>query len=114
MRGLTVTALICCALVSSAVRLPAFVCAVSSAAIGKACHPGCCVNKRCCAESQKTLPSQPLAKSGSANPDFVAVAAASLARVIVPVRSFERLPHATTVYVVNTAPRPAFLCTFLI
>lgn len=116
MRGLIVTALVCCALASDVVRLPASVCAVSSAPMGKACQPGCCANKKCCADSQanRSLPSQPLAKTGSANPDSLAVPATSLTLAISPVRSFELFPRSKTVYRVSAAPQPAFLCTFLI
>src|SRR6266436_9537203 len=42
-------------------------CILLNAPAEKACQPGCCANKTCCATSQKnTAPvSQPLAKSGS-------------------------------------------------
>jgi len=55
------------ALLVAPVSISARSCILLNAPAEKACQPGCCANKTCCATSQKnTAPiSQPLAKSGS-------------------------------------------------
>jgi len=55
------------ALVATPFHASARTCIVTDSPIQKACQPGCCANKTCCATSPKnTAPvSQPLAKSGS-------------------------------------------------
>src|SRR5919204_6548113 len=113
MKRLTVTAFVLLALVTSAVRVPASVCAVVSAPIGKACQQGCCANKACCADSDKnkSLPSQPLVKNG-ANHELIAILAPVLANGSFSLQSFEPSPHLSAIHVSSLAPEPALLCTF--
>jgi hypothetical protein len=71
------------ALLVAPVSISARYCILLNAAAEKACQPGCCANKTCCATSQKNTAqaAQPLAKSGSDQqtiatlPSLVAVAA---------------------------------------
>jgi hypothetical protein len=115
-RRLTLTFFLLTTLVLSAVRLPASVCAVSSAPIGKACQQGCCANKSCCAESQqnRSLPAPPLTKDGGPNHELLAIVTPSLANAIVSVRPFGVSPHSAASFVAISRPRLAVLCTFLI
>jgi hypothetical protein len=55
------------ALLVAPVSISARSCILLNVAAEKACQPGCCANKTCCATSQKnTAPAaQPLTKSGS-------------------------------------------------
>jgi len=80
-----------------------------------ACKMGCCANKCCCAESQEnhSLPSQPLVKS-SANHELIAVGAPGVALTIFFIQSVQVPPQPSETYIINSAPRPALLCTFLI
>jgi hypothetical protein len=104
------------AVFTSVVRLPASVCAFSSAPIGKACHLGCCADKSCCVDSQKKhdLPSPPLAKDGSSNHQLIAIVATSLTISVFEFHSIEVSPESSANQVGRPTPRPAFLCTFLI
>ena len=76
---------------------------------------GCCANKCCCAELQEnhSLPSQPLVKS-SANHELIAVGAPGVALTIFFIQSVQVPPQPSETYIINSAPRPALLCTFLI
>src|SRR5947208_1021672 len=97
-------------------RLPASSCPVAGAPIGKACRQGCCANKSCCADSQKNhnVPSPPLAKDGGSNYQLVAVVAPCLTYSVVEFHSIQISPHSLAICGASSAPRPAFLCTFLI
>jgi hypothetical protein len=61
----TVSVAVGLALFAATVRLPATPCFVTNTPSEKACQPGCCANKTCCATShERTGPAvQPLAKS---------------------------------------------------
>jgi hypothetical protein len=113
-KWLTIVAVLLTALFTGAVRLPASMCPIASAQMGKACH-GCCANKKCCADSQKNynLPSQPLAKDSASNHDLMAVAVVALAKGF-SFQSFELRPDSSATQFANSAPRLALLCTFLI
>jgi hypothetical protein len=115
-KRLTLAAILVTALFASAVRLSGMTCAVLSAPIGEACKQACCANKSCCAESEqnKSLPSQPLAKTGGINHDLTTVVASTTAIVVAPVQLFERSLHFSAADIIGSAPRPALLCTFLI
>ena len=69
----TVSVAVGLALFAATVRLPATPCFVTNTPSEKACQPGCCANKTCCATShERTGPAvQPLAKS---SPDLPNVA----------------------------------------
>jgi hypothetical protein len=60
------------ALIAAPVSVSARSCILVNASSQKACQPGCCANKACCATSKKnTAPIfQPLAKSASAQQDI--------------------------------------------
>ena len=111
----TLAAILLVALFTTAARLPSSPCAVASAPIGKACRPGCCANKACCAESQKnhSLPSQPLIKD-TANHELTAIAAPTVAIPNFSIQSSEALPCSQATHFARSAPAPALLCTFLI
>jgi hypothetical protein len=65
------------ALSAATVRLPATTCILTNTSSPKACQPGCCANKACCARSHERTgpPVQPLAKSSSDQPTFAAIPA---------------------------------------
>jgi hypothetical protein len=113
---LTLTACILVALVTSAVRLPASVCPVVSAPIGKSCRMGCCVNKACCCESQKTrsLPSAPAVKDSGANQQLVAISVADKPLFCAETSAFQRTDFAAAKSIVSAQPQLAVLCSFLI
>jgi hypothetical protein len=115
-KQLTLTAFLLTALFTSAMRLPATSCPVAGAPIGKACRPGCCANKSCCADSQKNhnVPSPPLAKDSASNYQPVAIVALCLTASVVEFRSIQISPHSVATCVARSAPRLALLCTFLI
>src|SRR5262249_9667987 len=91
---MTLAAMLLTALFTSAVRLPSPGCVIAGAPIGKACHPGSCANKACCADSQKnhSLPSQPLAKESGPNQQLIAILTSSLTNGFVPFRFSETSP----------------------
>jgi hypothetical protein len=104
------------ALTTAPFQVAARTCILSDAPIQKACKPGCCANKTCCATSKKnTAPvSQPFAKSASgselnatciATITLIAPGHVSLDRQL----SLSRAPSCALV-----SPQLAVLCTFLI
>jgi hypothetical protein len=104
------------ALVGAPVGSIARSCILVNAPSQKACQPGCCANKTCCATSPKnTAPaSQPLAKIDSGQQ----LSATCFARVALPYPNYEvgaeqfRL-HVTSLSA-HSPPQLALLCTFLI
>jgi len=64
---ITVSVAVGLALFAATVRLPATTCIVTNTSSPKACQPGCCANKACCATSHERTgsPVQPMAKAGS-------------------------------------------------
>jgi hypothetical protein len=76
-RNVIVSAGIGLALFSASVRLPAAPCVVTNTPSPKACQPGCCANKTCCATSHERTgpPVQPSAKSSSDQQTFATVLA---------------------------------------
>jgi hypothetical protein len=103
------------ALLMSAVRLPATVCPVANPAIGKSCH-GCCANKTCCAESKKNqnIPSTPIAKDSGGNHELVAIVSQVVSAKVAQFTTREPSLRFSAVCIADSAPQPAFLCTFLI
>jgi hypothetical protein len=91
-------------------------CITTDAPVQKACKPGCCANKACCATSKKNSApiSQPLAKNGSAREVNLAPVAA--ATTIAPgCTSLDRqFPLSRTRSCAIAQPQLAVLCTFLI
>ena len=98
-----------------ATPLSARSCILSNVASEKACKPGCCANKICCATSPRNTapPSQPLAKADSGQqPSAICFAAA------LPLSSrevgAEQFRFQAAAPLANSPPRLALLCTFLI
>jgi hypothetical protein len=103
------------ALLMSAVRLPAMVCPVASSAIGKSCQ-GCCANKTCCADSKgnQNVLSTPIAKNSGGNQELVATASQIVTAKVAHFTTRQSSPQFLVAFIADSAPRPAFLCTFLI
>jgi hypothetical protein len=83
---ITISLLIVAAFAASPVSLPARQCILSNASSEKACQPACCVNKTCCATSQKrTAPAaQPLAKSGSDQQSIATLPSVIVVSALIP------------------------------
>jgi hypothetical protein len=111
----TVGFVVAAALFSATVRLPAAPCIVTNTPGPKACQPGCCANKACCATSHERTgpPVQPLAKSGLDQPNF-----AALPVTIGPLLTLSITRESRIVFhaepVAHSPPRLPLLCTFLI
>jgi hypothetical protein len=76
---ITVSVAVALALFTAAVRVPAgATCIITNTSSEKACEPGCCANKSCCATSHERTgpPVQPLAKSSSDQQNVTAISAA--------------------------------------
>jgi hypothetical protein len=103
------------ALPIGAMPLSARTCILSNAPSEKACKPGSCANKMCCATSRKnTAPaSQPIAKGDSSQQLPVAslVTALSFSGRQIEVQEFRRDTPALSA---KRSPQLALLCTFLI
>ena len=102
------------ALLAAPIHLSARTCIISDAPIHKACQPGCCANKACCATSQKAAPvSQPFAKNNSTF-EFNATCVAA---VNLPASDYISLGRQFSFLRANSCaicPQLAVLCTFLI
>jgi hypothetical protein len=103
------------ALPIAATPLSARICILSNAPSEKACKPGSCANKICCATSSRnTAPaSHPIAKGDSSQQLPVAslVTAFSFSGRQIEVQKFRRDTPASSA---KTSPQLALLCTFLI
>jgi hypothetical protein len=103
------------ALFTAPVGLAARSCIFTNAPSQKACQPGSCANKTCCATSPKnTAPqSQPLAKADSGQQQNAICFASAL-----PLSSCEagaeQFRFQAAAPSANSPPRLALLCTFLI
>jgi hypothetical protein len=114
-RRVMVCLAIVAALFSASVRLPAAPCMVTNTPGPKACQPGCCANKACCATSQERTgpPIQPLAKSGLDQQNFAALPATTAPLLKLPSSSESKIvSHAEPA--AHSPPRLPLLCTFLI
>ena len=115
LRRVTVGLVVVAALFSATVRLPAAPCVVTNTPGPKACQPGCCANKACCATSHQRTgpPVQPLAKSGLDQQNFTALPA-----TIAPLLTFSSSSESRIVFhaepVAHSPPLLSLLCTFLI
>jgi hypothetical protein len=115
LRRVMVGLVVVVALFSASVRLPAAPCIVTNTPGPKACQPGCCANKACCATSHERTgpPVQPLAKSGLDQPNF-----AALPVTIGPLLTLSITRESRIVFhaepVAHSPPRLPLLCTFLI
>jgi hypothetical protein len=91
-------------------------CILVNAPSQKACEPGCCANKTCCATSPKnTAPApQPLAKADSGQQ----LSATCFAPVALPYPNCEagtqQFRFRVTALSAHSPPQLALLCTFLI
>jgi hypothetical protein len=114
-RKLTVAFAVVAALFSTTVRLPAVPCFVTNTPGPKACAPGCCANKACCATSHERTgaPVQPLAKSSADQSSLVALAPMISVPITVSVFNQPKtVPLAEPT--AHSPPRLPLLCTFLI
>jgi hypothetical protein len=114
-RRVTVCLAVVAALFSASVRLPAAPCIVTNTPGPKACEPGCCANKACCATSHQRTgpPVQPLAKSGLDQQNFAALPATTAPLLTLSItRESKFVSHAEPV--AHSPPRLSLLCTFLI
>jgi hypothetical protein len=104
------------AVAAAPIRMSARTCIVSDTPSQKACQPGCCANKTCCATSSKhTGPvSPPLAKSQSA-PELNATGVATLGAIAPDYPSLDRqFSFSRAPSCAIASPQLAVLCTFLI
>jgi hypothetical protein len=103
------------ALFTAPVGLAARSCILTNAPSQKACQPGCCANKTCCATSPKNTapPSQPLAKADPGQQLSATCFAAALPLSSREVRA-EQFRFQPAAPLANSPPRLALLCTFLI
>ena len=115
LRRVTVGLVVVAALFLATVRLPAAPCIVTNTPGPKACQPGCCANKACCATSHQRTgpPVQPLAKSGLDQQSFTALPATTAPLLTLSSSSESRIVFHTEP-VAHSPPRPSLLCTFLI
>jgi hypothetical protein len=88
----------------------------ASAAIGKACHQGCCANKVCCVDSEKnkSLPSTPAVKDTGANQQPVAIPLANSLDVFAQLPVVESVDPTGKKTIICAQPQLAALCSFLI
>ncbi len=115
-KQLTLALALVAALSVGALRLPAQSCLLSNSASEKACHPGCCANKTCCATSARNTaaPSQPLAKS-SVTHELSAVVAQVTPTLLPDQGSATKLAvRSQAQSAAHSPPRLALFCTFLI
>ena len=100
---------------AATVRLPVSPCFVTNTPAPKACEPGCCGNKTCCATSHERTgpPVQPLAKSTIDQVSFVAVAVMIAAPFTLAVTSEPKVVFFAEP-TAHSPPRLPLLCTFLI
>jgi hypothetical protein len=115
-RRLIVPVILATAVFTGAVRLPASVCPVADATIGKACHQGCCANMKCCADSKKNhgLPSAPAVKDSGANQQLVALPISNRRVLSAEMPLFERAEFVGVKSLDCSRPQLAVLCSFLI
>jgi len=103
------------ALFTAPVGLATRSCVLSSAPEQKACEPGCCANKICCAISPKNTvaPSQPLAK-GDSNQQLKATGSIAVLSFSGYEAGTARFRLETVASSAHAPPRLALLCTLLI
>jgi hypothetical protein len=115
LRKVLVSGAIGFALLTATVRLPAAPCIVTNTASERACLPGCCANKACCATSHQRTgpPTQPLAKTTAAQQDIATIAPAIVVPLAIQLTA-ESHSYANVESASASRPRLALLCTFLI
>ena len=101
------------AFLAGPVHVSARTCIVSDAPIQKACQPGCCANKACCATSTKKSAPLPFAKNASA-PELTAISPPSISMSRRELVSQARQFSVSRELSLASSPRLAVLCTFLI
>jgi hypothetical protein len=113
---ITISLVLAAALVGAPMRVSARPCILSNASGEKACHPGCCANKACCATSSKnTAPvPQPFAK-GDSGTQFNAIFATALVTSAPACQSIDlKISSVRATAFAHFPPQLAALCTFLI
>src|SRR6266513_3988791 len=112
---ITVSLAVGLALFAVTVRLPAAPCIVANTPSPKACQPGCCANKACCATSHERTgpPVQPLAKSSldQQNVETLPPTVAAFWSVQVPVES---LGFSSAEWAEHSPPALELICIRLI
>ena len=102
------------ALTMAPLHLSARTCILSDAPAQKACKPGCCANKSCCATSKKSAPVSPLATNSSGS-ELNATCVATVVIACPDYVSLDRhLSVARSSLCAFASPQLAVLCTFLI
>jgi hypothetical protein len=91
-------------------------CILTGSSNQKACSAGCCANKSCCIDSQKTraLPNQPLAKSNTTSQEDISLSTTTALVVANPHLQVREFVSAECACSYHSPPRLALLCTFLI
>jgi len=113
---ITVSVAVGLALFAAAVRLPAgATCIVTNTSSEKACQPGCCANKACCATSHERTgpPVQPLAKSPSDQQNVATVPAVIAFALPVQVATESRILSSAEC-IAHSPPPLALSCICLI
>jgi hypothetical protein len=115
LRRVTVGLVVVAALFSATVRLPAAPCIVTNTPGPKACQPGCCANKACCATSHERTgpPVQPLAKSGLDQQNFAALPVTTAPLLTLSISNESKIVSQAEP-TAHSPPRLSMLCTFLI
>jgi hypothetical protein len=90
-------------------------CIVTDAPAQKACKPGCCANKACCATSKKVSGpiAQPLTKSASGS-ELSAICVATVAAAPISTSLDRQFVFWRAAWCALVQPQLAVLCTFLI
>jgi hypothetical protein len=115
LRRVTVGFVVGAALFAATVRLPATPCIVTNTPGPKACQPGCCANKACCATSHERTgpPVQPLAKSGLDQQNFAALPVTTAPLLTLSISNESKIVSQAEA-TAHSPPRLSLLCTFLI
>src|SRR3954453_14802506 len=110
--SLAMTALLFTAPVGFATRS----CILSSAPVERACKPGSCANKSCCATSSehKSIPAHQLAKADSSYDVNAAFVASAVTVPPSPEIGSQKFLLSNAQVVAHSPPRLAVLCSFLI
>jgi hypothetical protein len=111
----TVSVAVGLALFAATVRLPATPCFVTNTPSEKACQPGCCANKTCCATSHERTgpPVQPFAKSGLDQQNLTTPPTAVVA-VVLNQTATESLVFSSVEWAAHSLPPLELICICLI
>ena len=115
LRNATIASVIIIAVFTAEVRLPTTPCIITNTADAKACSPGCCANKTCCATSHKRtgLPAQPLVKA-TVDQQNIATLSPTVSIPLAIQPTAEARYYLQIEPKAVSPPRLVLLCTFLI